>query len=392
MSRLLDAKMGDTVNRKVLLITFPAVLLAIATFVDSGMAYRSRRSGTIRGGEFYGLRTNTSKRAIKLSELQSGGPGKDGIPAIDSPAFSEQVAADKWLRPNEPVIAVVVDGQSRAYPLQILMWHEIVNDTVAGVPVSVTFCPLCYSANVFDRRVDGRTYSFGVSGLLRHSDMVMYDRQTESLWQQISGEAIVGDMTGSQLKRIPAQIISFRQFRSAYKDGLVLSRRTGHRRAYGQNPYVGYDDIRKRPFMYRGKNDRRLRPMEKVVTVSLADREKAYPYSLTRKLRAINDEIAGTALVVFHSDGAASALDEARIASSREAGSTGVFERQIDDRLLSFRYDDGVFYDEQTESVWDITGRAIRGPLKGKQLTRVVHGDYFAFAWLVFKPQTVIYR
>ncbi|UCE49585.1 MAG: DUF3179 domain-containing protein [Phycisphaerales bacterium] len=379
-------------NNKTIISALLAVLFAVLMLAESETAYPRRRAGTNRDSGFYGLRTNTSKRAIKLSELQSGGPGKDGIPAVDSPVFVEQEVAEKWLRPNEPVIAVVVKGQSRAYPLQILMWHEIVNDNIAGIPVAVTFCPLCYSANVFDRRIEAKTYSFGVSGLLRNSDMVMYDRQTESLWQQITGEAIVGDMLDSKLNRIPAQIISFRQFGSAYKNGLVLSRETGYRRAYGKNPYAGYDDIRKKPFMYRGRNDRRLRPMEKVVAVSLSGKDKAYPYSVTRRLGAINDEIAGMPLVVFHSDGAVSALDKARIASSRQAGSTGVFERKIDGRLLSFKYDDGVFYDEQTESAWDITGRAVKGLLAGKQLKRIIHGDYFAFAWLVFKPQTTIYR
>jgi hypothetical protein len=272
------------------------------------------------------------------------------------------------------------------------MWHEIVNDKVAGVPVAVTFCPLCYSANVFDRRVRGRSYNLGVSGMLRHSDMVMYDRETESLWQQISGEAIVGDMVGSQLKRIPAQIISFEQFRSAYKRGLVLSRETGFQRNYGQNPYVGYDDISNRPFKYRGKKDGRLMPMEKVVTVSIGDSNKAYPYSITRRLNVINDKIDDVPLAVFHADGAVSALDKGRISSSRRVGSTGVFDRRVDGRLLSFRYSDGRFYDEQTASAWDITGRAVQGPLEGKKLTRLVHGDYFAFAWLVFKPETEIYQ
>jgi hypothetical protein len=339
-----------------------------------------------------GLKTNTAKRTIELHELVSGGPGKDGIPAIDKPAFINPKSARSWLEPNEPVISVVINDQSRAYPLQILMWHEIVNDTIAGIPVTVTFCPLCYTANVFDRRVKGRTYSFGVSGMLRHSDMVMYDRQTESLWQQISGEAIVGDMVGSQLKRLPAQIISFEQFRSAYKQGRVLSRDTGFRRDYGRNPYVGYDDISKTPFMYRGKTDGRLKPMEKVVTVSLAGSDKAYPYSITKERRVINDKIVEVPIVVFHDDGAVSALDKKSIAASRNVGSTGVFDRRIDDQLLVFYYKDGSFYDEQTKSVWDIAGRAVQGPLQGKELKRIVHGDYFAFAWLVFKPETEIFR
>jgi hypothetical protein len=359
-------------------------LMVIFSLTYTDQAYSQRR--------LPGLKTNTSKSTIDLKELQRGGPGKDGIPSIDKPIFIEQKSAQKWLKPNEPVISLVINNQSKAYPLQILMWHEIVNDTLAGVPVAVTFCPLCYSANVFDRKINGKSYSFGVSGMLRHSDMVMYDHQTESLWQQISGEAIVGDMVGSQLKRIPAQIISFKQFRSAHKQGLVLSRNTGYRRNYGQNPYAGYDDISNKPFMYRGKKDGRLLPMEKVITISMAGSDKAYPYSVTRKLQVINDNIAGVPLVIFHSDGAVSALDKTRIASSRQVGSTGVFDRRVDDQTLSFHHRNGGFYDKQTNSLWDITGQAVKGPMKGKQLKRIVHGDYFAFTWFAFKPETEIYK
>ncbi|MCP4261967.1 MAG: DUF3179 domain-containing protein [Planctomycetes bacterium] len=365
-------------------VSFALVVISIPA--DTGRAESHRERG------LPGWKTNTAKRTIELHELEKGGPGKDGIPPIDKPVFIDQKSAQKWLGSNEPVISLVINGQSRAYPLQILIWHEIINDTVGEVPVSVTFCPLCYSANVFDRRVNGRLYSFGVSGMLRHSDMVMYDRQTESLWQQISGEAIVGDMIGSELKRMPAQIISFEQFRSVYKQGLVLSRKTGHRRNYGQNPYTGYDNISKSPFMYRGKKDRRLLPMEKVVTISMAGSDKAYPYSVTRKLQVINDNIAGVPLVIFHSDGAVSALDKTRIDSSRQVGSTGVFDRRVDGQTLSFSHSNGGFYDKQTHSLWDITGQAVKGQLQGKKLKQVVHGDYFAFAWFAFKPETEIYK
>jgi hypothetical protein len=199
-------------------------------------------------------------------------------------------------------------------------------------------------------------------------------------------------MVGSQLKRIPAQIISFEQFRSAHKKGLVLSRKTGFRRNYGQNPYAGYDDISKSPFMYRGKKDGRLLPMEKVVTISMAGSDKAYPYSVTQKLQVINDKIADVPVVVFHADGAVSALDKGLISSSRNVGSTGVFDRRVDGRTLSFRHSHGSFYDKQTASLWDITGLAVQGPLQGNKLTRIVHGDYFAFAWFAFKPETEIYQ
>jgi hypothetical protein len=227
--------------------------------------------------------------------------------------------------------------------------------------------------------------------MLRYSDMVMYDPQTESLWQQFSGQALVGDMVGETLKRIPAQIISFEQFRTIYKTGLVLSRDTGFRRNYGRNPYVGYDDIGNKPHLYRGKEDPRLKPMEKLITVNINNISKAYPYSITRKKRVINDEVGGQKIVIFHDRGAASAMDKAEIALSREDGSTGVFRRKLASQLLTFSKKDETFVDDQTSSIWDITGRAIQGELKGKKLSPVVHGDYFAFAWLVFKPETKIY-
>jgi hypothetical protein len=155
---------------------------------------------------------------------------------------------------------------------------------------------------------------------------------------------------------------------------------------------VGYDDISKRPFLFRGKTDGRLPPMEKVVAVTIDGQSKAYPYAVTRQRRVVNDKVGGRQVVVFHTDGAASALDKPKMAGSREVGSTGVFDRKLDEYLLSFRYDEGRFYDDQTDSVWDITGRAIEGPLNGRQLTPLAHGDYFAFAWLVFRSETKIYR
>jgi len=138
--------------------------------------------------------TNFNKKTIALSELISGGPPKDGIPAIFNPKFETQAVASDWLNEKEPVIALEIDGEAKAYPLSILIWHEIANDNVGGVPVVVSFCPLCYSAIVYSRKVNGAEPYFGVSGLLRHSDMIMYDNITESYWQQLSGEAIVGDM------------------------------------------------------------------------------------------------------------------------------------------------------------------------------------------------------
>jgi hypothetical protein len=345
--------------------------------------------------------TDLTQHTVPLSELRSGGPSKDGIPSIDAPQFVRAEAAANWIAPQEPVILLEHQDEAKAYPLQILTFHEIVNDRIAGTPVAVTFCPLCYSAIVFERTLDGEPVTFGVSGLLRKSDLVMYDRKTESLWQQLTGTAIVGTRAGTTLDQLPAQIVSFRQFRARHPGAPVLSRETGHDRPYGQNPYAGYDDIDKRPFAFRGETDGRLPPMMKVVAVSEGGQYRAYPHPVTKQERVVHDTIGDRPIAVFHAQGAVSALDARRIADSKATGSTGVFDRRVDtsavdgtaiDGPLRFRYTDGRFVDTQTESTWSITGRATSGPLEGTQLQRLPHGDYFAFAWLAFRPETTIYR
>ncbi len=336
-------------------------------------------------------KTNWDRHSVDVSEIISGGVPKDGIPPIDRPNFVSPSSAASWIGDREPVILLTIDEDTRAYPLQIMTYHEIVNDNVGGEPVTVTFCPLCYSAIVFRRTLDGTVYDFGVSGMLRYSDLVMYDRQTESLWQQILGEAIVGDLTGNKLEPVPAQIVSFEQFRERHPDGKVLSRNTGHSRPYGRNPYAGYDDISKRPFLYDGDYNDRLPPMEKVITVTLGEEDKAYPHSVTRAKRVVNDVIAQTPIVVFHGDGAATALGDPVIRQAKEQGTTGVFKRTLGDRLLTFTYANDVFKDNETASRWDITGAAVSGPLKGNRLELVAHGNYFSFAWFAFKPATQIY-
>ncbi len=347
---------------------------------------------TAQSQNFDNWETDLSKKSIDLESLVKGGPPKDGIPSIDEPKFVQFNAADSWIADEEPVIAFQHNGISRAYPLQVMIWHEIVNDQINGTPVLITFCPLCYSAIVFDRRIDGKVHEFGVSGFLRHSDMIMFDRKTESLWQQFTGEALVGDYTGTELTVLPSQIISYEQFKDAYPDGVVLSKDTGYQRTYGQNPYTGYDDINNTPFLMGNIEDDRLKPMEKVIGVRISDVQKAYPYSLTKESIVINDTIGQTPIVVFHTEGARSALDASSISQSREDGSTGAFRRSVNGQTLKFSYRSEKIIDEQTGSTWDISGKAIEGQLKGKQLEPLIFGDYFAFAWLVFWPETELYQ
>ncbi len=339
-----------------------------------------------------GWKTNFAKHSIPLSEIMSGGPPKDGIPAIDKPEFVTVAAAAEWLSPKEPVILFGHGGDVRAYPLEILIWHEITNDTVGGLPVVVTFCPLCNTALAFDRRAGGRVLDFGTTGRLRYSDLVMYDRQTESWWQQATGEAIIGDLTGTRLTPLPAQIISWTAFKDAYPSGKVLSRNTGHHRAYGQNPYVGYDDVNASPFLYRGPKDPRLRPMERVITVSLGGEDVAYPFSTLEKTPVVNDTVAGKPIVVLFEKGVTSALDQSTISSSRDIGTAGVFERLAGGKVLTFTGAAGRFTDAQTGTQWNVLGVATAGPLSGTRLVPVVSAQHFWFAWAVFRPHTRVYH
>ena len=338
-----------------------------------------------------GWNTDWSKHSIEYHDLLSGGPPRDGIPPIDQPKFIENQLAAQWLKPNDPVIALEINGDARAYPLQILTWHEIVNDVVGEIPVTITFCPLCNSAIVFKRNHQGITYDFGTSGLLRHSDLVMYDRQTESLWQQFTGEAIVGVMTGEQLMMIPSGLIGFEQFQAAYPAGKILSKETGYSREYGRNPYPGYDDIRNNPFLFRDPVDERLPAMARVVTVSDGKYHNAYPVELLEKLGVIHHQLGNQAVVIFHQDGVSSALDTTRIANGDDVGATGVFVPLVGKQELTFIKERG-FVDQQTGSHWNIVGQAILGPLKGKQLERLVHADQFWFSWGAFRPDTLIYQ
>ncbi len=339
-------------------------------------------------------RTDFTRHTVPLDQVVSGGPSKDGIPAIDRPRFETTAGAARWLGEREPVAVVTVADEVRAYPLQILIWHEIVNDVVAAQPIAVTFCPLCNTALAFDRTVDGKALDFGTTGRLRYSDLVMYDRQTESWWQQATGEAIVGSYAGRRLRFIPAPVMSWRDFRTMYPEGRVLSRNTGYVRPYGRNPYEGYD-TRPGPIagFFRGARDPRLPALERVVALDLGDTAVAYAFSLLEHLRVVNDEVGGVPIVVFWVPGTASALDAAEVARGRDVGATAVFDRRVDGRVLSFesRPDDR-FRDRETGTVWDLSGRGISGRLAGRRLTTIAHGNHFWFAWAAFRPEARLVR
>jgi len=368
-----------------------AALVAGASFVVSSPGAGKPSWGALPFDPT-GWRTDFSRHSVPLAEIVPGGPPKDGIPALDHPTFEDVARASRWLRPREPVILVERDGDAKVYPLQILIWHEIVNDAVGGVPVAVTFCPLCHTAIAYERRVGGQLLDFGTTGNLRFSDLVMYDRQTESWWQQATGEAIVGALTGARLSPVPAQIVAWSTVLDRLPRAQVLSRRTGYQRPYGHNPYVGYDDATASPFLYRGPRDARLPPMERVVAVSLGGEDVAYPFSLLEAVRVVNDAVGGTPLVVMYQKGVASALDRGSIAASRDVGTAAVFARSVRGRVLTFALRGDQVVDTRTHSTWTILGEAISGPLRGARLAPVPAGQPFWFAWAAFKPRTRIFH
>ncbi len=337
-------------------------------------------------------RTDFDTRSVELNEVFSGGPPKDGIPPIDLPKFVDVTQASDWLHTQEPVISLEIVGKAKAYPLQILIYHEIVNDEISGVPVSVTFCPLCNASIVFDRRAEGRIFDFGTTGRLRKSDLVMYDRQTESWWQQFTGTGIVGEMTNTRLTQIPSSIVSFDDFQSAHPDGLVLSRDTGHTRPYGRNPYQGYDRVGQTPFLFNDPIDPRLPAMERVLSITEQGQHTLYPYSTIEKRKIINDKIGNTPVVVFSEPGTFSALDQSSITKSRKIRSATAFERRLDDQTLTFELKGSEIRDMETGTRWNLFGQAKNGPLTGKRLRPLQSGVHFAFAWLAFNPDSRIYR
>ena len=285
-------------------------------------------------------RTDFSRHNVPFAAIKSGGPPKDGIPAIDAPRF-ERLAGGKpaeWsagLGDTEPVIALSIGDDARAYPLRVLIWHEIANDVVGGTPVAVTYCPLCNAALVFDRTVDGRVLDFGTTGKLRNSDLVMYDRQTESWWQQFTGEAIVGALTGQRLRLVPSRLESFDRFRHRLPAGQVLVPSNPNARNYGRNPYVGYDATGKKPFLYDGSLPDGIEPMERVVAVETASgRHEAWALALLRRAGAIR---TGDLLIQWQ-PGQASALDQSSIRAGRDVGNV-VVQRQRGDRLADVPYD-----------------------------------------------------
>jgi len=375
----------------------PALLLTLLTGLLIPLGTYSQLQNP-RGVE-YVWKTDTTKRNVELSEIIMLLP-QESFPIIDHPAFVTKNDGMAMFFEHEPVIAVEQNGRAKAYPLNMLTMHEMSNDTLGGVPILPTYCPLCNASVVYDRRFNhrGKDYilEFEVSGMLRKSDMIMFDRQTETWWQQLMGFGIVGDFEGESLTVIPSLVLSVDEFFTRYPEGQILSTATGTRAEdrYGRNPYVSYDSIGNNPydrFFDANDVDPRLPAMERVIDIRSGDDFKIYPWSKIAENGVIQDNFNGTDVVFFHKSGMVSAMDAAEIENSRDIGSVSAFRPYIDDKKLDFDKKGDWFIDEQTGSKWDITGHCVKGKYKGQQLMIEPHGSHFAFAWLAFHPESEIY-
>ena len=319
------------------------------------------------------------KSIVPLDQIVSGGPPPDGIPSIDNPKFMSVKEADKILEDSELVVGLSVNGDIRAYPLQILVWHEIVNDNVGGVPVAVTYCPLCFTNQVFNRTLeDGNMIEFGTSGKLYNSNLVMYDRVSNSLWSQALAQGIVGKYAGVNLQRMPFDVANWKEWKELYPESKVLSRDTGSSRPYGADPYGDYYTNSEVLFPI-SNTDNRLGLKEIIIGLENSGQYKAYKLQDVEDKKIINDEISNKSIAVF----------------SSFPFMVRVFNRPVvDGQVLQFKYNsqNSTFIDLNTGSEWNFEGAAINGGLKGKELTRLPFDEGFWFEWVAFHPETQLFK
>jgi hypothetical protein len=319
------------------------------------------------------METNGQKHLIPLDKIRDGGPPKDGIPSIDKPKFVSSEQAD-FISESDIVIGLKINGESKAYPLFILVWHEIVNDRVGNVPVSVTYCPLCYTSQVFERTIDGKAVEFGTSGKLYNSNLLMYDRLTDSYWSQGLGMAVTGPMTGTSLDIVPFDLMTWEDWKKHHQDTMVLTTDTGHIRSYGTDPYGNYYTDSRIMFPVENSDDR-MKPKEVIVGLNHDNVFKAYRQDYVESREAMNDYVGNKPVLLI----------------SEYDHNTRVFDRTVNGEILELFSEDGMLVDAQTNSMWTYDGMAISGPLAGSMLQRMPIHVGFWFEWVAFHPGTLTY-
>lgn len=320
--------------------------------------------------------TNGVKHTIPLDEIVGVLP-QDRIPAIDSPKFVTASEAEKWLSDDEIILGLYLDGEARAYPEQIMTWHEIVNDEIEGKPVAITFCPLCDTGIGFERRINGETVTFGTSGKLYNNNLLMYDRKTKSLWNQLGGKAVVGELTGYRLTIVPVETTTWARWKKLYPDTKVLSRETGHVRPYGTDPYGGYKESEGTLFPVSAK-DERLFAKARIQGIEANGKYKAYDEESIRKVGLLNDEFEGKQLLII---------------ADPETAAVKLFDRSIGAKAMKFNLSSGKLLD-QNGGEWQVSGsslKAISGELKNAELQQLPSIGAFWFSWAAQHPETELW-
>jgi len=349
----------------VLAVVYEGESASSVTFVNS--------EESVISSELEMMETDGVKHLIPLDRIKGGGPPMDGIPSIDNPVFAD-VQESQFMSDSDTVIGLEINGETKAYPLFILVWHEIVNDRVGGIPVSVTYCPLCYTNQVFERIINDQEVEFGTSGKLYNSNLLMYDRLTESYWSQALGLAVKGELSGYRLNLIPFDVITWGDWKKLHPDTLVLTTDTGHIRSYATDPYGNYYTEPRIMFPVEHSDDR-LYPKEIIIGLNQDKTFKAYKQNDVESQIVINDSIGSVPVMLM----------------SLYSENSRAFERTIDDKVLDFEFVDGKIVDLQTNSEWNYDGLAISGEFDGKQLDRLPIEPGFWFEWVAFHPQTLVY-
>lgn len=312
------------------------------------------------------------EHSIPLNQIRDGGPGKDGIPALTNPRLLTAEEGSRYLANTDIVIGIAFNGQSRAYPIRILNWHEIVNDRVGDVDILVSYCPLCGTGIVFDPEINGKARTFGVSGLLYNSDLLMYERGTAqgSLWAQLLGEAVVGPLTGEKLEVLPSVQTAWREWKAQHPDTTVLDINTGHSRDYRRSPYVGYDQQSGTYFPVANEDDR-LFAKEWIYGMTIADSQKAYRLESLKDRAVLNDSLGGINLVLI---------------ANEDSGSVRAYQRgnhTFAGKATAVRNGSGL--------QWKITEEALINPNTGERLDRITGVHSFWFGWVAFYPDTQLF-
>lgn len=319
------------------------------------------------------METDGVLHTIPLEDIRFGGVPKDGIPSIDEPVFRNATDAP-FMDDTDVVIGLRINGDTRAYPLFILVWHEIVNDEVGGAPVAVTYCPLCYTSQVFDSVLDGEAVEFGTTGKLYQSNLLMYDRPTDTYWSQALGAAVKGPLSGHVLGTIPLDLMEWGDWKSIYPDTVVLSTDTGHSRAYEVDPYGSYYTDPNIWFPVNHRDDR-MQLKDVIVGMKVGGAYKAYKQADVESHGIINDDIGDVGVLLL----------------SEYTGNTRVFDRALGNLTLTFGYNGTALTDAETGSEWNYEGVAVAGELAGERLVRLSIWPGFWFEWAAFHPETLVY-